>query len=115
MIRYVYLGLWKKQKIEYGYGASFLSQSSRFGTPNQCSILHHYRCTRENKKCFAEIINNMWLQNRIVSSVMLSVKSSTSCIVAGYTNFSIGRVPDSLKKKWDVYSPSVLILKNKLR
>jgi len=46
---------------------------------------------------------------------MLSVKSSTSCIVAGYTNFSIGRVPDSLKKKWDVYSPSVLILKNKRR
>ncbi len=36
-------------------------------------------------------------------------------IILGNAIFSIGGVPDSVKKKWDAYSPSVLILKNKLR
>lgn len=35
-------------------------------------------------------------------------------IVLGNADFPIGAVPDSLKKKWTVYSPSVLILKNTL-
>lgn len=33
-------------------------------------------------------------------------------LVLGNAAFSIGAVPDSLKKKWNEYSPSVLVLKN---
>jgi hypothetical protein len=35
-------------------------------------------------------------------------------LILGNAAFSIGAVPDSLKKKWDEYSPSVLVLKNTL-
>ena len=36
-------------------------------------------------------------------------------IVLGNADFRIGDIPEHLKKKWDNYSPSLLILKNQLR
>ncbi len=36
-------------------------------------------------------------------------------LVLGNANFRLGDIPDELRKKWDDFSPSILILKNKLR
>ena len=36
-------------------------------------------------------------------------------IVLGNANFSLGRVPAALKEKWDKYSPSLIVLRNKTK
>ena len=36
-------------------------------------------------------------------------------IILGNAYFSLGYIPERLKKKWDVHSPSVIVLKNNLR